>query len=183
MLNTVKQTALKARGFFADKRGIAAIEFALIAPIMVAFYLITVEFQDYFTVDRKLTALTSALGDVVSQDDIVTNKEMNDVMKAIATMMTPYNTSALKMRISQVDVDNSGKAKVAWSDAKNMSALPKGSSYALPANLQVKNTSYVISESRFSYKSVVGYVLKNGISLDRKFYIQPRYVEKIKRTS
>ncbi len=183
MLIALGQAVSRSKQFLADKRGIAAIEFALIAPIMVAFYLITVEFQDYFTVDRKLTALTSALGDVISQDDIVTNAEMSDVMTAIATMMTPYNTSALKMRISQVDVDNSGKTKVAWSDAKNMSALPKGSSYALPAKLQVKNTSYVISESRFSYKSVIGYVLKNGITLDRIFYIQPRYVEKIQRTS
>ncbi|HHK74553.1 MAG TPA: hypothetical protein ENJ57_05245, partial [Rhizobiales bacterium] len=98
MLNAVKQAVMKSGAFLADKRGIAAIEFALIAPIMVAFYLITVEFQDYFTVDRKLTALTSALGDVVSQDDVITNKEMNDVMKAVATMMTPYETSSLKMR-------------------------------------------------------------------------------------
>ncbi len=183
MLNAIRDMARGSRRFLADRRGLAAIEFALIAPVMVALYLATVEFQDYFTVDRKLTALTSALGDVVSQDDNVTDAEMNDIMTAVTAMMTPYDVAALKIRITQVDVDNKGKTKVAWSDAKNMTSLPKGSSYALPANLKINNTSYVISETRFSYSSVIGYVMKNGITLDRIFYIQPRYVDKIARTS
>ncbi len=171
----------KITRFAKNRGGVAAIEFALIAPLMVAFYMVTVEFQDYFTVDRKLTALTSAVGDVISQDDVVTDQEISDIFKAVSSMMSPYDSSALKIRVSQVDVDNKGKVKVAWGEGKNIAGRAEGSSFTLPAKLVIKNTSYVVSESQFSYKSVVGYIIPNGVTLDRIFYIQPRYTNSIKR--
>lgn len=169
------------RRFGRDREGVAAIEFALIAPIMLALYMASVEFQDYFTMDRKLTALNSAAADVVSQDDVITNSEMTDIFSAITSMMAPYDGTSLRMRVTRVDVDGNGQATVGWSDGRNITGYAVGSTYPLPASLATNNTSYIVSESSYTYTAIIGELLPSGITLNRKYYVNPRYVDQVQR--
>ena len=159
----------------------AAIEFALIAPVMLALYMASVEFQDYFSMDRKLTAMNSAAADVVSQDDVITNTEMTDIFSAITSMMDPYDGSTVQMRITRVDVDSNGQVTVGWSDGHNMTGYAVGATFPLPVNLVVNNTSYIVSESQYTYKAVIGELLPSGVTLNRTYYVNPRYVDQVQR--
>ena len=181
MLSFYRRLHFGVSCFRRDRKGVAAVEFALIAPLMLALYMATVEFQEYFTMDRKLTAMTSAAADVVSQDDVVTATEMNDIFTAISSMMSPFNIAAIKLRITRVDIDSSGNVSVCWSRGKNYTGRAKGSSFPLPANLTVNNMSYIVAESQYSYKAIVGQYLPSGITLDRIFYVNPRYVDQVVR--
>ena len=181
MLSFYRKLHFGASRFRGDRKGVAAVEFALIAPMMLALYMATVEFQEYFTMDRKLTAMTSAAADVVSQDDVITNTEINDIFSAVGSMMKPFSTTTIKLRVTQVHVDGTGKVTVDWSDGKNYTPLAKGSTFPLPANLVVNNMSYIVSESQYSYKAIVGQYLPSGITLNRIFYVNPRYVDQVMR--
>lgn len=168
--------------FRRDRQGVAAVEFALIAPLMLTLYLGTVEFQDYFTMDRKLTATTSAAADVISQDDDVTNAEIGDIFAAVSTMMTPYDGSSLKLRVTGVSINDVGLVTVDWSDGQNYAPLAVGSTFPLPANLVINNMSYIVSESSYTYKAVLSEFMPSGITLNRVFYVNPRYVDKVRRS-
>src|SRR5450756_3207258 len=57
----------RAGEFLADCRGIAATEFAVIVPIMLAMFFGTVEFSSGVAVDRKVTLIARTLTDLTSQ--------------------------------------------------------------------------------------------------------------------
>ncbi len=164
--------------FIRNRRGVVAVEMALIAPVMISMYLGTVELQDYFTVDRKLTTLTSTLADLVTQTNKMDNAEMANIFNASSTIMMPYRTSQVKMRVSVIDVPAApgSPPTVYESRARNMAPLAKGSVYALPATLRVPGEQIVVSEVSLNYASPVGgFIMKSGISVNRKFYLKPRY--------
>ena len=52
--------------FMGDRRGVSAVEFALIAPIMVAMYLGAAELTQVLTLDRKVTSAANAVADLVA---------------------------------------------------------------------------------------------------------------------
>lgn len=55
-----------------DQRGVAAVEFAFIAPIMLIFYFGMVEISLAVDADRNLSHAASLVGDLSAQDEVVT---------------------------------------------------------------------------------------------------------------
>ena len=63
--STLKQKLLARFGRAAqDERGISAVEFALILPIMISMYLGAVEFGHALTIDRRVTSVASSAADL-----------------------------------------------------------------------------------------------------------------------
>jgi Flp pilus assembly pilin Flp len=56
------KVARRIRSFRREKRGVAAIEFAMIAPFMIALWLGSLELSQGVSVDRKVSHAASALG-------------------------------------------------------------------------------------------------------------------------
>lgn len=160
--------------FQQDRRGVAAVEFALIAPILIVLFLGAVEFSNAITVDRKLTALTSSTADLVAQTEEIDTTEMTNIFQASTAIMTPYATSSLSLVITGVIIDGSGDATVDWSDAHQGSARATGSSVTLPPELVINNTCLIMAESTYNFMSLVGHFLTSGVSMDDTFYLRPR---------
>ncbi len=61
-----------------DQRGVAAVEFALIAPVMLIFYFGMVEISLAVDADRNLSHSASLIGDLTAQDEVVTMSMIED---------------------------------------------------------------------------------------------------------
>ncbi|MDU6376453.1 MAG: TadE/TadG family type IV pilus assembly protein, partial [Bradyrhizobium sp.] len=68
--------------FGADKRGIAATEFAFIVPLMLVMFFGTVEFCSGIAVDRKVTLMARTLSDLTSQSTSVGDSDMSNFFAA-----------------------------------------------------------------------------------------------------
>jgi Flp pilus assembly protein TadG len=55
--------------FGASERAAAAVEFALVLPIMLAVYIGSVEGSTLIVVDRKIQSVASSIGDLVARSD------------------------------------------------------------------------------------------------------------------
>src|SRR5262245_25125894 len=106
------------RRLLRDKRGVSAVEFAMLLPLMVTLYLGGVEVSQAVAIDRKVTLISRSLGDLVAQATTVTNNDMTNILNATAAIIVPYQDSKLKIVVSSVAIDAAGVAKVAWSDTK-----------------------------------------------------------------
>ena len=67
MVSPMKKMSLRVRGLWTDRSGLAAVEFAMIFPIMVVMYFGVVEFSSAIAVDRKATQVARTLADLTSQ--------------------------------------------------------------------------------------------------------------------
>ena len=168
-----------------DRRGVSAVEFALILPLMLAIYLGGNELSHALTIARKVTHVTSSLGDLVTQSKKITNADMTNILNAAASVMTPYATGTLlKIKVSGITIDANSVAKVTWSDALNDTPLTVGATVTtLPAAVKTASTFIVTAEVHYSYTPVIGYVMTGTFDLKDQFYLRPRLSDTITRSA
>lgn len=158
-----------------DRRGAAAVEFALIAPILVLIYLGLVELCQAMLAERKVEHAASAVGDLVAQASSVTPDNLANFYNAANMILAPFPTTGMQLRVSSVSTDANGNATVTWSNANAAgSALGKGASVTLPTNLLGPNQSVIMSEAIYTYNSPLNYFFKNALTFDQTFYLMPR---------
>lgn len=166
-----------------DERGVSAVEFALLLPLMVTLYLGGVEVSQGLTIDRKITLVARTVADLAAQSTSITNADMTNILNASTAVLSPYSTSLVKVTVSQVTIDGNGKATIAWSDTKNGTARTKGATVTLPSALNINNSSLIWSEVSYEYKPVIGYVISGTLNLSDQIYMRPRLSDSINRTS
>jgi Flp pilus assembly protein TadG len=171
------------RRFGADRRGVSAVEFAMIAPLMITLYLGGVEVTQGVSVSRKTTLIARTVADLVAQDTNVSNADMNDILAASFAVASPYPTNNLKVTVSSVTIDASGRATIAWSDTLNGTARTVGSAVTLNSALAVPNSSLIWGEVSYNYKPMFGWVLTGTFNLGDTIYMRPRNSNFITRSA
>jgi Flp pilus assembly protein TadG len=179
----VQSISRRLRRFTADERGVSAVEFAMLLPLMLTLYLGTVEVSQGIGADRKVTLTARTVGDLVSQTTSINNAEMSNSLNAAAAVMAPFPSSNLAVTVSSVSIDANGNATVDWSDTLNGTAHAKGSTVTLPAALNIPSTSLIWSEVHYAYTPVIGYVISGTLNLKDEVYLRPRLSAKVARTS
>ena len=170
------QLVRAARELPANRRGLAAVEFAFILPVMMVMLFGTVEFSSAIAIDRKVTLMARTLSDLTSQATTVASSDLTNFFAASTGIMTPYPTTpsgTLKSTITQIYVDNSLAAKVKWSQGDE--ALTVGDPVTVPTPLAVADTYLIYSQVKYKYVPTVGYVLaKAGITMSDSAFTRPR---------
>ena len=121
MLIRLRQSlGLQALGRFAgDRRGVSAVEFALLAPLMISLYLGSVEVSDGVIADRKVTLTAAALANLTAQVATISTSDMTNILDASSAIIAPYSAGNLKMTVTCVNIDANKKATVKWSVTRN----------------------------------------------------------------
>src|ERR1700748_2887776 len=76
--------------FTRDKRGVSAIEFALLAPVMLTLYLGGVETGDAIAISRKVTIATRTVANLTTLYSAVTSDSLNGIMSVASIVAAPY---------------------------------------------------------------------------------------------
>jgi Flp pilus assembly protein TadG len=170
------------RTFARDRRGVAAVEFAIVAPLMVFCYLGVAVLASALLVQRKAAHVASSLADLVAQEATTSPSELSDICTVSNTIMQPYSASSsvLLMRVSSIQEDGNGIVTVGWSyNCQGMTALTKGSAYTGPATAYLSlNQSVIVAEATYTYTSPLGTTniswLPGTYAFTNKYYLQPR---------
>jgi len=154
--------------------GVAAVEFAMILPILLLMFFGTVEISNAVAVYRKVTLMAHTLSDLTSQSQEVQDADLTNFFAASTGVMMPYSSSPISQTISELWVNPSGQVYVQWSSGT--APLAQGSTFpGFPASLKVANSYVIFSQVSYLYTPVVGYVLpKAGITLSDFSYTRPR---------
>ncbi len=172
----------RVRHLAGDERGVSAVEFAMLLPLMLTLYLGAVEVSQGVGADRKATLTARTICDLVSQVASISDADMTNALNAASSVMVPFPVANLKVTVTSVKIDASGNATVDWSSTLNGTARGKGSTVTLPAALAVPSTSLIWSEVQYTYKPVVGYVVTGTLTLKDQIYMRPRLSDSVTRT-
>ncbi|MGZ3403110.1 MAG: TadE/TadG family type IV pilus assembly protein [Phenylobacterium sp.] len=158
-----------------DQRGVAAIEFALIAPVAIALYMGFAELTMAMMADRRVAHAASVVGDLVAQSPSVAPSDLTDIFQVGSQIMSPFTATPLKMRITSVVADANGVPKVAWSKGSGMTAMTVGTAAGgVPANLLQAGDSVIQADVSYSYVSPLGFTLTAPIAFSNTFFLKPR---------
>jgi Flp pilus assembly protein TadG len=179
LLPSLRPSALR---LVNDNRGNAAVEFAVIVPLMLVMFFGTIEFSSAVAVDRKISLVAQGLADLASRYGAVYDVDITNFFTIGDAMLTPYSSTPLKTTITEIYIDPStGVARAQWS--KGDAPRTTGSAAPVPANLIARDSSnkiiadqyLIFTEISYLYKPAVGYVMGiGGVPLSDKTYMRPR---------
>lgn len=174
----------------ADTRGVAAIEFALVAPLMAAMFVGAVEMSQAITVDRRVTQIAGSTADLVARaDKTIAQSEISDIMRVGSYIMKPYSANPIRIVLRNVTSSpaNASLTKQSWTCSYNGTGGTQtcectDTSFLLPANMVTTNDSVVVAEVTYDYVPLVfNYIMKHtwgggGASyrLSETIYMKPR---------
>ena len=168
----MRRRALELRG---NNSGVAAIEFAMIIPIMAVLLVGTNEFSAGVAIDRKVTIMARTLSDLTSQNTEVTDDKLTNFFAASKAIMTPYPSTPVEGTISELYINPSTlKARVQWS--KGTHPHSPTDIIDIPDALKIGGTYLIFSEVKYKYvPSVAWFINKvDGITLSDVSYTRPR---------
>jgi Flp pilus assembly protein TadG len=168
------------RNFRKHEGGLAAIEFALVAPIMILLYLGMAELTMAMMAERQAAHSASVVGDLVAQSTTMNAAQLGDIFNVGAAIMKPFPATSLNFRVSSIKADVNGAPKVVWSQGHGLGALAAGAtSSGFPANLLLPGDSVIEADVAYTYTSPLMQVLPAPITYRNSFYLKPRRVSEV----
>src|SRR6202012_1951113 len=84
MIPSCMRVPLLARllAFVADQRGVSAVEFAILLPLMLTLYLGGAEISQAVSADRKTTLVAHTVGDLTAQASNVASSDITNTFSA-----------------------------------------------------------------------------------------------------
>ncbi|MBI3438745.1 MAG: pilus assembly protein [Proteobacteria bacterium] len=173
---------LDFRRFGAARSGLAALEFAIILPMMVFLLLGSVDLLDALSVNRRAENVAASLADVVARDTAVSNSEMSGIWSALTLLMYPGTDATMSERVTSINITSATNAVVVWSEAQHgISPLAANSTVTLPAQMMVAGTSVIRADTVYHYQSPLNFLYSGTIDFPHTVYRRSRLVDPIPR--
>ena len=172
----------------AAERGVSAVEFALIAPLMLLMLFGASEVSQVVSVDRKVTLAASTLGDLAAQADRVSCTDLAQIAAVTRSVFAPYTATTPSLVVASVALQ-SGTPKVEWSqeidgtggcaNVNDSHALKVGNTVTVDNGLFATNGGVVVGEVTLEYTSLGTSFSSNTTTLKERFYFRPRKSAKL----
>lgn len=172
MLNNLRKIA-GAQG------GMAAAEFALILPVMLAMVFGSVEVTNALICRTDVSNMAGTASDLIAQETQVGQTEIDNVFSALSAMVYPFPTSSATIVITSVIDDGHGGGKVDWSQGYHAIPRAKGAPVIVPTGLITTGGSVIMSEVTYSYIPASTWLVRQPITMSNRFYSHPRRVAQV----
>jgi len=159
--------------------GVAALEFALVAPVLIVLYVGTAEVSLALMANRKLSLSTAAMAELTSHSGTINAATAANILQASRVMLEPFDASSLTQRVTALVVDANGIARVAWSVGAGVEALVGGSAVDVPVYLRRPGDGLVMAEARLDYVSPIAFTMPGLRQLVDIHFVYPRFDDRV----
>lgn len=172
----------RVRRFARDRSGASAVEFAFLAPILIAIYVSSFEITTGYSVSQKTLKAAGSIADIVTRQDSVDKAFLSEMIDAAEATIAPSPAVGLTLKITGVTIDSTGTAKVLWSwNESGGKPYAKGSIVDVPAEMKKNDSFLVHSELSVQHTMLLFFGSPTGLesssrnlTISREFYYRQR---------
>lgn len=160
-----------------DERGIAAIEFAIIAPVMIGMYFGLAEIASAISVDRRISHGTNVAGDLATQQPELQGDEIEEVLSAALRVMGVADASKVSIDMESFIKETANGAPVSQGRIRLNNSAGGFSAYnATPLDQRLLNekSGVVVTRVSYNYTPLKLRHFDSDITLDETFLLKPR---------
>ncbi len=179
--------------FRDDQSGVAAIEFAFIAPLLITLWLGTMEISQGIEVNKKVGRSASMIGDLITQTNgTLAAADIEDMMKIGAAVLQPYERATPQITVTAIKIDATANAKVHWSRRGDSTTFTTPyaalSAVVIPVNLRIADTFLIKVETELAYIPLTSWSIKDNkttpggkasVPMSETYYLRPRVTPEI----
>jgi Flp pilus assembly protein TadG len=167
----------------ADRRGLAAVEFALVLPFLLILYLGGFAVSQAVGAYRKVSDTTVELANVTAQYTTMSAVDTATVESAGTQIMAPYPTQNLSIVFSEITTDANNKATVTWSCASTGGTrLTDGSVVTLPTGMSSVKSNYILVQASYLWVPPIQNKFIGSVPMSNQIYVIPRNSASISNT-
>ena len=171
--------------FLTSKRGVAAIEFAMIAPILVFLLLATFDAGRAIAIYIKVRSASFTLAAITNQyttgNNGIASADMTAIAGSTTAVFAPYSSAPAVVTISQIKETSATNAVVSWSYSVGGTAYAQGASWSkLPSQFTASNACnsypcyFIFAEVSYKYTPVFASFITGTLKLADNLYAVPR---------
>jgi Flp pilus assembly protein TadG len=172
------------RRFIVSTRGVAAIEFAIIMPVLLVTLLATFDAGQAISIYMKVRAATYTLAAITNQyskSTPIQSTDMQAITGATTAVLSPFPSAPATVTITQIQQTNANQAVVSWSYSPTGTAYAAGTTWArLPSNLTTNNACgsypcyFIFAEVKYTFTPSFGYFVTGTLTFSDNLYTTPR---------
>ncbi len=165
--------AMKRLG--ANCKGLALVEFALVAPLLIVLYLGTIEGTSAVRAYMKVNAATQAYADLIANQPSITKSSLAHYCSSVKLVMTPLDATTLSIASASVTNTNGAIAQD-WHDTGQCgSGVGSIAGLTLAAGLTpYKGDSAIVVSASYTYSSIIRLLLPGIQTLTETAAARPR---------
>jgi Flp pilus assembly protein TadG len=191
------------RALARDRSGVSAIEFALLAPLLIVIFMGLADLFTAVMTQLHVDHAAEETADIVSENQVLTptngfSTSMLSMFQAAGYVLEPYSSTPLDTRITSYYYDGVAShlyAKVYWScgtlglppytatpanSTTNPITVLPGSGAAINnvlavGNTTAINTSIIVVETHYNFTSPTGQIINGVHIMSGTFALQPRF--------
>lgn len=196
ILNGLDSTKARLLRLVGDRRGVAALEFAMVAPVLLSLYFVTMEVAQGIEANKKVSRIGSMVADLVTQQQSISRSELEAIMQIGGAILLPYNRSQPDITVTAIKLTDKAnpKAIVQWSRRMRngvfMQGPVKGTETQVPTTLKIRDTFLIEVSASLEYRPVLTWTAENKaaiglaasfdrIDMDESYFLRPRMTAEI----
>lgn len=165
-------------GLSSDRRGAAAIEFVLVAPLMVTLFFGLFGMVQFVRAKMLLSSTASSMANMVAAQTAVTSAILNDYCSGAQRIMQPYTASGLSMAVISYTMQSNSTVTVSWeydgACQSSSSSWAAGDTALATSLLTRPGDSIVVIQASYNYTSSYASIIPNLPSMSQTAYARSR---------
>lgn len=108
--------------WWRDESGLAAVESALIFPVLLVMLLGTFDLGNAILANQKSIRASQVVADLITRETSVDDASVNEAIEAGRLALSPFNTENFGVDVISIRFDDEGAGEIVWRETRGMSA-------------------------------------------------------------
>ncbi len=181
-MNLLSRTWSRLQALYRCRRAMAAVEMALMAPVLIALLLGTLDLGWRILASYKLERAVAALADLSARSRSLSPTELDDIFEAVTPIARPFDMGTDGAAIlSGVRDDTGNRPVILWQrraglglDADSRIGIEGGIADLDGALDLDPGESVIVAELFFRFQPLVGFLLRQPQELYFRWIMRPR---------
>ena len=162
-----------------EEDAVAAVEAALIFPIMLTLFLGIFDLGNAILANQKTIRASQVVADLITRENIVTAEDVTGAIEAGRLALEPMDSASYGVDIVSIRFDENADAAIIWRETFNMAPLPNA--LTAVAALQTANEGVVMVSVNYLYNPVFAGFAVGQISMGEVAFSRGRRASVILR--
>jgi Flp pilus assembly protein TadG len=181
-MDPVMKAIARLRAALACRRGMIAIEFAAMMPVLALLVVGVFEVTRYMIAIQKVDRIAVAMADYVSQSQTITQNELNDLFSAVSNISSPVSFESGTVFVSSIyKSSDATPSTIVW-QRQGAGALVatsavgvQGGTATLPGGITLAALEgMIVAEAMMDYEPVFFHSFVEPVRISRTAFYRPR---------